>query len=241
MALDDIRRADYPGALRRYKRLTGLDPENPGLHLKVAEISLKLDNKGGAVDAYLTAAALFTRDAFDAKAVSLYKQALVVDPTRYDICDLLAAAHQRLGHIGDAMATLQTAARALEREGRDAEALGYRKKIAKIDPANTESRLALARELERAGLEADAVAEYAEVAIEFARRRELERIPALFQTIVRMKPQHIAQHRATAAPLGEGASSLARSDSAGACSCLGYMDSLEGLYRRVARLYRESR
>jgi len=216
MALDDIRRADYAGALRRYKRLTGLDPENPSLHLKVAEISLKLDNEKGAIDAYLTAAALFSRDAFDAKAISLYKQALAVEPARYDICDLLAAAHQRLGHIRDAMETLQAAAKALEREGRHAEALGYRKKIAKLDPADTESRLALARELERAGLGTDSVAEYAEVAIEFARRRELERIPPVFQTIVQMKPQHAAPDH------------------------LGYVDTLENLYRRVARLYRES-
>lgn len=254
MALDDIRRADYRGALRRYKRLTGLDPDNPSLHLKVAEISLRLDNKGGAVDAYLMAAALFSRDAFDAKAISLYKQALVVDPSRYDICDLLAAAHQRLGHIGDAMESLQSAAKALERENRSTEALSYRKKIAKLDPADTASRLELARELQRAGLQDDSVAEYAEVAIEFTRRGELERIPGIFQTILQMKPQHIAQHQMTSAPLAEGAPCVAPDRSgtpspgnacpeAGAteaCTCLGYMDSLEKLYRRVAQLHRES-
>jgi tetratricopeptide (TPR) repeat protein len=254
MALDDIRRADYPGALRRYKRLTGLDPENPSLHLKVAELSLRVDNKKGAIDAYLTAAALFSRDAFDAKAVSLYKQALGIEPNRYDICDLLAAAHQRLGHIGDAVDTLESVVRALEREGRHAEALGYRKKIAKLEPTDTASRLALARELERAGLEADAVAECAEVAVELVRQREIERIPSIFETIVGMKPQHLARHQlAPAAPVGDarpgataqpGSSSPAgdslEAGSEETCTCLAYMDSLESLYRRVARLYRES-
>jgi len=253
MALDDIRCADYRGAIRRYKRLTGLDPDNPSLHLKVAEISLRLDNKRGAVDAYLMAAALFSRDAFDAKAISLYKQALVVDPERYDICDLLAAAHQRLGHIGDAIETLRSAAKALGREGRDTEALGYRKKIAKLNPADTTSRLELARELQRAGLQGDSVTEYAEVAIEFARRGELDRIPGIFQTIVQMKPQHIAQHPTASTPLAEGAPSVApaqsgtRSPGNGSpeanatelCTCLGYLDSLEKLYRRVAQLHRE--
>ncbi len=253
MALDDIRRADYRGALRRYKRLTGLDPDNPSLHLKVAEISLRLDNKRGAVDAYLMAAALFSRVACDAKAISLYKQALVVASKRYDICDLLAAAHQRLGHIGDAIETLQSTAKALGREGRDTEALSCRKKIAKLDPADTASRLELARELQRDGLQDDSVAEYAEVAIEFTRRGEFERIPGIFQTIVQMKPQHIAQHQMTSTPLAEGAASVAPAQSgtpspgngspeAGAtetCTCLGYMDSLEKLYRRVAQLHRE--
>jgi tetratricopeptide (TPR) repeat protein len=255
MALDDVRRADYRGALRRYKRLTGLDPDNPTLHLKVAEISLRLDNKKGAIDAYLTAAALFSRDAFDAKAVSLYKQALVVDPTRHDICDLLAAVHQRLGHIGDAMETLQTAAKALEREGRNSEALGYRKKIAQLDPADATSRLELARELQRAGLHDDSVAEYVEIAIEFARRGDLERIPAIFETIVEMKPQHTAQHQATPASVAEEALILApgasgppspgddslEADATDACRYLGYMDSLEKLYRRVAQIHREHR
>jgi tetratricopeptide (TPR) repeat protein len=253
MALDDMRRADYRGALRRYKRLSGLDPNNPTLHLKIAEISLRLDNKRCAIHEYLTVAALFSRDAFDAKAVSLYKQALVVDPTRYDICDLLAAAHQRLGRLGAAMEILQTAAKALEREGRDTQALSYRKKIAQLDPADTASRLELARELQRAGLQNDSVAEYAEIAIEFARRGELERIPGVFETIVQMKPQHIAQHRMTSARLAEGTPSVVpaqsgspfpgdaslEADSAEVCTCLGYMDSLEKLYRRVAQLYRE--
>jgi tetratricopeptide (TPR) repeat protein len=253
MALDDIRRADYRGALRRYKRLTGLDPENPNLHLKVAEISLRLDNRRNAVDAYLTAAALFSREAFDAKAVSLYKQALEVDPTRYDICDLLAAAHQRLGHIGDAMEILAKAAKALEREGRETEALGYRKKIAQLDPADTASRLELARELRQVGLQNDSVAEYAEIVVELARRGELERIPAIFDTIVQMKPEHIARHQRVLEPLDEDAASVAparfgppspgdathETDSTDDCACLGYVDSLEKLYRRVARLYRE--
>ena len=253
MALDDVRRADYRGALRRYKRLTGLDPDNPTLHLKVAELSVRLDDEKGAIDGYLTAAALFSRDAFEEKAASLYKQALGIDPTRYDICDLLAAVHQRLGHIGDATEALQTAAKALEREGRHAEALGYRKKIAQLDPADTTSRLELARELQWAGLQNDSIAEYAEIAIEFARRGELERIPAIFETIVEMKPRHVAQHQMPPARASDETPALApdpsRSPSPGdgsldadatdACRCLGYLDSLEKLYRRVAQLHRE--
>ena len=253
MALDDVRHADYRGALRRYKRLTGLDPDNPTLHLKVAELSLRLDNKKGAIDGYLTAAALFSRDAFDEKAASLYKQALGIDPTRCDIRDLLAAVHQRLGHIGDAMETLQTAASALEREGRHAEALGYRKKIAQLDPADTTTRLELARDLQRSGLHTDSIAEYAETVIEFARRGEFERIPAIFETIVEMKPPHIARHQMsptlapeeapTVTPAPYGPPSMddepLDGDASDARRSLGYMDGLEKLYRRVAQLHRE--
>lgn len=217
MALDDVRRADHRSAIRRYKRLTGLDPDNPTLHLKVAELSLRLGNKGEAVEAYLRAAALFTREAFDAKAVSLYNQALAVDPTRHQISDLLAAAHQRLGRLGDAIETLRSAGRALEREGRDSEALQYRRKVAQLEPGDTTRRLALARELERAGLRSDCVAEYVEVVVELARQGELERIPGVFECIVQLKPKEMTDDR----------------------HCLGYRDSLETLYRRVARLHRE--
>lgn len=217
MALDDVRRADHRSALRRYVRLTGLDPDNPTHHLKVAELSLRLENKSEAVEAYLKAAALFTREAFDAKAVSLYNQALAVDPARHEISDLLAAAHQRLGRVGDAIETLQSAARALEREGRRSEALRYRRKVAQLEPGDTASRLGLARELERAGLQSDSVAEYVEVAVELARQGDLERIPGVFESILQLKPEEMTDdHR-----------------------CLGYQDSLETLYRRVARLHRE--
>lgn len=253
MALDDVRRADHRSAIRRYKRLTGLDPDNPTLHLKVAELSLRLENKSEAVEAYLKAAALFARDAFDAKAVSLYNQALAVDPTRHEISDLLAAAHQRLGRVGDAIECLRSAARALGREGRDAEALHYRRKVAQLDPGDTARRLGLARELERAGLRNDSVAEYVEVAVEFARQGELERIPGVFESIVQMKPEEMVEFHKTSERNAERGLPPDRAQldfhsprkgaidgsSANDSLCLGYQDSLETLYRRVARLHRE--
>jgi len=254
MALDDVRRADHRSALRRYTRLTGLDPDNPNLHLKVAELSLRLGNHEGAIDAYLKAASLFVRDAFDAKAVSLYKQALRIDPGRHEICDLLAATYQRIGRVGDAIQTLDTAANALEREGQHAESLQFRRRIAQLNPADTSGRARLAYNLEQAGLRDDAVAEYVEIAIQLARRSEPEQIPAIFESIVALKPEGAGEAprapeiKADDARLPSRAPLDFQSPDKGLdapeptrdASPLGYRGSLEHLYRRVAQIYREA-
>jgi tetratricopeptide (TPR) repeat protein len=254
MALDDVRRADHRSALRRYTRLTGLDPDNPNLHLKVAELSLRLENKAGAIDAYLKAASLFVRDAFDAKAVSLYKQALRIDPKRYEICDLLATTYQRIGRVGDAIQALDTAAKTLEQEGRSAESLVFRRRIAQLNPADTNSRARLARDLNGAGLRDDAVAEYVEVAIQLARQGEPEHIPAIFESILALKPEDVGAaseaheqvfddvRLPSRAPLDfqPTRKRQAAPDSTRTSSPLGYRESLEKLYRRIAQIYREA-
>ena len=242
MARSDVRKGNWGGAARRYRRLTGLEPDNANFHLKLGNVSLRAKKTGEAIQAYLKAAALFGRDGFDEKAVAVYRQVLELDPTRYAVFATIAETYERLGRTGDAVASLTIAAEKLQTEGETDQALSYRKKIAQLDPADTASRLTLAQDLQQGGLADDSLFEHVEVAVEYARQPAPERLREILETIVSLKPKDIAALK----ELSESQSEAGEDDDsrevedllAKLQKCRGYLDALLDLYRRVAQEYR---
>jgi tetratricopeptide (TPR) repeat protein len=234
LARQDMRRGDLRAAHRRYQRLTGLDPDNPTFHLRFADVSARLEMRSQAVEAYLRGATLFTRDAFEEKAIATYRRALELDPDRVDVSELLAGVFVRLGRPADAITTLQAAVSALEGGARSAIALRLQRRIAEIDPGDVPARLRLAGRLEREDMHQEAVCEFVESIVESACQGAPERIPDAFRALVALEP-----------PEASGLSKLAgdASDETEVLldkldACRAYHDSLEDLYRRVSRAYR---
>jgi tetratricopeptide (TPR) repeat protein len=230
-ARQDVRRGDFRSAHRRYKRLSGLEPDNPSFHIKLADVALRLDRKEESIEAYMRGAALFTRDAFEEKAIGVLKRALEIDPDRADISERIANAYQRLGRPKDAMATLSRAVDMLVGRGQAAEALRLRREIARVDSSDLSGRLQLAHELEMQGMESDAVSEYAEAIVEAAVQGEPERIAGAFRAILALEPAEVEELAAN----GDGETET-RLDEAYACRA--HHQTLEVLYRRVAEAYR---
>src|SRR5262249_4660657 len=111
---------------------------------------------------------------FDAKAVALYKQISRLDPKRHDVSVPLADLYARMGLVPDAIAALQTAADAAYRAGDKDDALQLLRRMAGLDPANTQSRLKVAELFAKENRKDEAVAEYQAVAEELERRGEDE-------------------------------------------------------------------
>ena len=243
MARSDVRKRNWGSAARRYRRLTGLEPDNPNFYLKLGDVSQRTKNTGEAVQAYLEAAALFGRDGFDEKAVAVYRQVLELDPTRYAVFATIAETYERLGRTGDAVESLTIAANKLQMEGETDEALRYRKIIARLEPADTASRLTLAQDLQEGGLADDSLSEQVEVAVEYARQPAPERIREILETIVSLKPKDIAALKELSespSEAGEDGDSREVEDLlAKLQNCRGYQDALLDLYRRVAQEYRQ--
>lgn len=234
LARQEMRRGDVRAAHRRYQRLTGVDPDNPTFHLRFADISARLGQKSQAVEAYLRAAMLFTRDAFEEKAIATYRRALALDPDRVEVSERLAGVFVRLGRPADAITTLQAAVSALEGGARSPIALRLERRIAEIDPGNVPARLRLAGRLEREDMHQEAICEFVESIVESACQGAPERIPEAFRALVALEP-----------PEASGLSKLAAdgSDEAEALldkldACRAYHDALEDLYRRVSQAYR---
>ncbi len=175
-------------ALRDYLTVLEADPRDANVRLKVGDLHLRRGERDEAITAYRKVADQFMRDGFDAKAVALYKQITKIDPKRYDSYVPLADLYHRLGLVSDAMKALQTAADALNREGRKREALEVLRRLASLDPSNTTSRLKVAELLRQAGLQDEAVAEYEEAANELARQGDWEGQLAVLERVLEVRP-----------------------------------------------------
>jgi tetratricopeptide (TPR) repeat protein len=253
---NDLRTGNLKSARRRYRRLIGVEPDNPAHLVKLGELEVKLGSPTEAVNAWFRAGGLFAADAFEGKAVALYKRALDLEPGRSDVLSALADAHLRLGQREDAMVALRRSRAALEQEGRLREALDVRRRLAQLDPANTAVRFELACELDEAGLALDAIFEYAEVVVEFARVGDPGPIPTVYERLVGMLPDETADFRALTAMLDQASSDSVRSAIAEKLGkdpeaeavddalerlliSRAWRETLENLYRRVAGFHRE--
>jgi len=169
-----LQRGALDKALEDYRTLLKADPHDSNVLLKVGDLYLKQGKRDEAINAYLRVAQQFTRDGFDAKAVALYKQISRLDPKRHDVSVPLADLYARMGLVPDAIAALQAAADAAYRSGDKDGALELLRRMAALDPANTQNRLKVAELFAKEKRVAEAVAEYQAVADELERRGEAE-------------------------------------------------------------------
>ncbi len=173
-AQKNLQRGAVDKALEDYRTLLKADPHDSNVLLKVGDLYLKQGRRDEAMNAYVRVAQQFTREGFDAKAVALYKQISRLDPKRNDVCVPLADLYARMGLVSDAIASLQTAADAAYRGGDKDDALELLRRMAALDPSNTQNRLKVAELLAQEGRKSEALSEYEAVAEELERRGEEE-------------------------------------------------------------------
>ena len=178
-------------ALKEYRTLLELDPRDSSARLKLGDIQLRLGDKAEAVAAYLKVAQQFMKEGFDAKAVALFKQIAKLAPEQTEVFVPLAELYQRLGLVAEAMSALQTATEGFQRAGRKREALELLRKAASLDPSNTTSRLKIADLLRQQGMNAEALAEYDEVASELERAGEADSLAAVYERILEIEPDRV--------------------------------------------------
>jgi tetratricopeptide (TPR) repeat protein len=169
-----LQRGALDKALEDYRILLKADPQDSNVLLKIGDLHLKQGKRDEAINAYLRVAQQFTREGFDAKAVALYKQISRLDPKRQDVCVPLSDLYARMGLVSEAIAALQGAADAAYRDGDKDGALELLRRMAGLDPANTQNRLKVAELLSHEGRRHEALSEYQAVAEELARRGEDE-------------------------------------------------------------------
>ncbi|MDP3151435.1 MAG: hypothetical protein Q8N23_02115 [Archangium sp.] len=98
------------------------NPRDQRLHQKLGELHQKRGDSGQAARAFKRVAELYADDGFFLRAVALAKQVLKLDPKLIEAEVLLAEWHHALQLTGEAREHLILALRALNAEGRTAEA-----------------------------------------------------------------------------------------------------------------------
>ena len=191
--LDNARKHAQKGAkhraLKEYNKLIAVDPGDSKLLLEVGDAYRRWGQPEEAVTQYTKVAEQYRQAGFDARAVAVLKQVLNLDPKRYPTYVALSDLYARMGLDAEAISALRTAADGYFREGQRRESLELLRKMAKMDPSNTASRLKVAELLEKEGLEEEAVSEYSAVVAELRQQGAHDELDSVYERILNLRPE----------------------------------------------------
>lgn len=122
--------------LEDYLQIAKNEPENTGVHMKIADLLLKKGKKEEAIREYMLAAEAYAREELYQLAVSIYKTVLSIDPTLVNVYVTLAELCQKLGFMGDAASTYEKLAQHYAKEKKTEEARKIVEKMVALDPSN---------------------------------------------------------------------------------------------------------
>jgi len=120
--------------LDRYLSLVKKEPGNAKAHLKLAEIYQKKGEKKKAISEYLTAAEIFLKNQFYARAMAIYKQVPKQDPSLDHVYLKVADIYRKMGFLGDAFAQYRILVQHYDSLGMKDKALEVMSLMADMDP-----------------------------------------------------------------------------------------------------------
>ena len=166
-------------AIEEWQKLIAETPNDGNIYNTIGDLYLKKNANKEAVSAYFKAAHAFHEAGFALKTIAVYKKVIKIAPERLDACLKLAELNAERGLISNAIEDYLGIARQHIKEGNILEAINVYRKIADLDPGNTQIRLKIAELCIKEGLQSEAVEEYlrsAEVLQEQSKSSEAEEI-----------------------------------------------------------------
>ena len=109
------------------------EPENAKAHMKLAEIYQKRGERQRAVGEYLTAADIFAKNNFYARAMAIYKQVPKQDPSLDHVYLKIADIYKKMGFLGDALAQYKLLIQYYDRTGMKEKALEVMGLMSEVD------------------------------------------------------------------------------------------------------------
>ena len=142
LALHQLSRFDE--ALEIYKRVVKIPPEDPVALERIAQLSERLGDLKGAVDAAMRAADLFLNQRDVDKAIENWVRVTTLNPDHIMAHSRLALIHEKLGHVKPAIAEYLAVASLLQRAGNLEKTAELINKALAISPESAEARQAQA-------------------------------------------------------------------------------------------------
>jgi tetratricopeptide (TPR) repeat protein len=184
-----------PSAIQEYTRIVEHDAEDFNALNTLGDLYARVEKRAEAAACYRRVAEHYREQGFTLKAVAMYKKL-----TRFTAADqhtalALASLYEQQGLMIDARQHYLIAAEALARAGNSREGLDVLRRIADLDPSNTDVRIRLAESFAGENLPDLAAEAYTEAGARLAARKEFEPALDAFNKALALRPaSHAALH-----------------------------------------------
>jgi tetratricopeptide (TPR) repeat protein len=177
-----VEKKKFDLAIEEYRKLAVAEKNDPRWLLKIGDTQQKKGDFTAAIASYEEVARFYSAQGFHLKAVAVYntvRELLTRQPpqvqTKYEHVPVrLAELYEKLQLMSDALATWDSIADRLQRDGRDREATDIYKRIVTLDPSNPLAHLRLAEALSRQKDIEGAIAEFAATAEQLTAQRRID-------------------------------------------------------------------
>ncbi len=156
-----------PAAIREYQQIVEHDPDDFSALNMLGDLLIRVGEEESAVACFTRVAEHYREEGFALKAIAMYKKMDRLKPGLIEIAAKLAPLYEMQGLIIDARTQYLLIADSYTRSGNVGKALEILRKIADLDPNNTDIRLKLAEGYARENFRSDAAEAYCYAGAQF--------------------------------------------------------------------------
>jgi tetratricopeptide (TPR) repeat protein len=178
-----------PAAIKEYRQIVDNDPGDFTALNMLGDLYVRTDKKQEATACFARIADHYREQGFALKAIAMYKKIDRLNPATPDIAGKLAALYESQGLVVEARAQYLVVADAYSHSGQAKKALEVLRKIADLDPHNTEVRLKLAEGYLRENFRPDAAEAFLEAGAELFARGMYERALDAYTKSLQLSPR----------------------------------------------------
>jgi len=120
--------------LNEYYKIAEESPDDARVHLRIAEVLMKMGKRGKAIEEYTYAAEAYEANNLSQISSAIYKQILQIDPSQVNVYQTLIDLYIKEGFLGDAVAIYESLANYYHGRGMQDEAIKTLDKMVAIDP-----------------------------------------------------------------------------------------------------------
>ncbi|PYS50887.1 MAG: hypothetical protein DMF68_06070 [Acidobacteria bacterium] len=177
-----------PAAIKEYRQIVENDPQDFTALNMLGDLYTRENNKQEAMQCFLRIAEHYREEGFQSKAIAMYRKMDRLNPGSPEIANKLAVLYESQGLIVDARHQYMVVAEAWQRDGQTRKALEVFRKVADLDPQNTEARIKLAQGFMHEGMEEEAAQAFSEAGAQFVARKEHERAIGPYTLALQLRP-----------------------------------------------------
>ena len=181
-----------PAAIKEYRQIVEHDTDDFTALNMLGDLYVRTDKKKEAIACFERIADHYREQGFDLKAIAMYKKIDRLNPGAPDIASRLAVLYEGQGLVVDARAQYLIVADAYTRSGQAQKALEVLRKIADLDPHNTDVRLKLAEGYLRENFRPEAAEAFMEAGAQLFARGKHEGALEAYAKALELSPQNRA-------------------------------------------------